>query len=113
MTSGRRAAQRRGSLPPAGDVAGGPGRHGLTAAEIGHLRRAQGGACAVCGRPLPLVPNVDHDHRRAALHPHRTDRGCRYCVRGLTCRDCNLMLGNARDDPRVLRAGADYLEARG
>lgn len=32
-------------------------------------------------------------------------------VRGLTCRNCNIMLGMARNDPAVLRAAADYLEA--
>jgi hypothetical protein len=106
----RRSQQRRGSIPLAGEVSGGANRHGLTTLQIEAMRRDQRGACAVCGAPLPLVPLVDHDHRLARLHGHRTDRGCARCVRALLCNPCNLMIGNARELPRVLRAGAAYLE---
>jgi hypothetical protein len=41
--------------------------------------------------------SVDHDHI--------TDR-----VRGLLCAACNSALASARDDPRILRAMAVYLE---
>lgn len=109
----RAAEQRRGSLPVAGDLPGtGPGRHGLTRAEIGAIVAAQRGACGVCGRPLPPVPHIDHDHAAAARHPHPVSRGCRDCVRGALCRDCNLVLGHARDDAAVLRAAVRWLEER-
>lgn len=32
------------------------------------------------------------------------------CVRSLLCTPCNLLLGNAEDDPARLRAAATYLE---
>jgi len=32
-------------------------------------------------------------------------------IRGLLCRDCNLMLGHAQDNPDILREAANYLEA--
>lgn len=105
----RRAAQRRGSIPLAGSVSGGPTRHGLTTGQIEAMRRAQGGGCAVCGRPLPLSPIVDHDHAEAARHPHPASRGCPRCVRGLLCNDCNLLLGHARDLVSVLEAAIAYL----
>jgi hypothetical protein len=38
-------------------------------------------------------------------HCHQTGK-----FRGWLCRKCNLMLGNAEDDPSRLREGASYLE---
>lgn len=43
--------------------------------------------------------HVDHCHATKA-------------VRGILCTSCNWMLGDAKDRPEVLRAGAAYLEAR-
>lgn len=81
------------------------GRHGLTVEELDAL----GDACSVCGFTGPLV--VDHDHELAALDGHRVDRGCARCVRGVLCDYCNTGLAKFRDDPALLRAGADYVEA--
>jgi hypothetical protein len=53
---------------------------------------------------IPLV--VDHDHRCCC-----TGMSCGACVRGLLCLTCNIMVGAARDNSTVLRAGADYLDA--
>lgn len=59
------------------------------------MEKAQGGRCAICRKRRTLV--VDHDHvtRR---------------VRGLLCLNCNVMLGHAKDDPKILTAGAAYLK---
>ncbi len=57
---------------------------------------AQQGECAICRTPM-LTPHADHDHERDS-------------PRGLLCRLCNTMLGMARDQAGILRAGADYLE---
>jgi hypothetical protein len=89
-------------------------RHGLSPNEIDALLRAQRGVCAICGTrdPGQVSWSVDHDHALALTHPHNLNFGCRYCVRGLLCESCNSMLGRARDNSAVLRAGADYLDLR-
>ena len=100
----------RGSLPASGvgKVQGG-NRHGLSLGQIEAMRARQRGCCAVCGAELGLVPVVDHDHALARLHGHPERRGCSRCVRALLCRDCNLMLGHAKDSPETLEAAAGYL----
>jgi Autographiviridae endonuclease VII len=76
--------------------------YGITVEQFEEMEQAQGGLCAACGRPprgrgKNLVLHVDHCHE--------TGR-----VRGLLCSKCNLAMGNADDDPALLRALADYLE---
>lgn len=84
-------------------------RYGLSTDDVAAMVRAQSGRCLVCARAL-REPQVDHDHELARLHGHPEGRGCPLCVRGLLCRQCNSMLGFARDDPDTLRSAADYIE---
>lgn len=76
-------------------------RYGLSEEGYEALLEAQGGVCAICGGgPRGRRPDtfyVDHDHVSGV-------------VRGLLCSPCNLMIGQASEDPSVLRSGADYLE---
>lgn len=76
-------------------------RYGIALETYEAMVVATDGKCPVCGE-VPGPPwnkfDVDHDHE--------TGR-----VRGLLCRGCNLALGGARDNPAILRALADYLEA--
>ncbi len=70
----------------------------LSAEKFQEMLDAQGGVCAICGQP-PISRkrlSVDHDHD--------TDT-----VRGLLCLHCNLILGYARDDIRILARAAVYL----
>jgi hypothetical protein len=39
------------------------------------------------------------DHEHVSLKP-----------RGILCSTCNIMLGQAQDNPEILRGGAEYLE---
>jgi hypothetical protein len=71
------------------------GRYGITAEDADAMLGAQGGLCAIC-RAAPAA-HVDHDHETGA-------------VRALLCFNCNGGLGQFKDDPRVLRAAADYVE---
>jgi hypothetical protein len=74
-------------------------RYGMLPGEYDTRLAAQGGVCAVCGEP------PQGKRRLAVDHDPVTRR-----VRGLLCSRCNTGLGQMRDDPRLLRAAAEYLE---
>lgn len=78
-------------------------RFGMTPEEYDVMFQAQGGVCAICGRPephqwrgKPRPLSVDHDHKTGVR-------------RGLLCSDCNLMVGKSGDDAARLLAAAGYL----
>jgi hypothetical protein len=77
--------------------------YGITAAQFSQMLSDQGGVCAICQTPdWPAPsgqagPHVDHDHVTGK-------------VRGILCQSCNHGLGKFKDDPKRLRAAADYLE---
>lgn len=89
-------------------------RYSLSLEELVTIYNAQNGECAICNKSLPhpadeqgdkWQSNIDHDH---TCCPSNTT--CGKCVRGLLCRDCNLMLGHAKDNLSTLQKGVEYLE---
>ena len=80
---------------------------GLTRDGYDAILAAQGGVCAICkGKETSRRKDgsfqlfaVDHDHETGE-------------IRGLLCVNCNQMLGQARDRPEILLAGACYLEQK-
>lgn len=68
--------------------------YGMTGDEYWDLYRSQDGRCAVCQEQKKLV--VDHCH----VKKH---------VRGLLCRECNLLLGQVKDDVEFLQRAIAYL----
>ena len=71
--------------------------HGLSLQDYRAMRERQKNVCGICKTPgKPLC--VDHCHATGK-------------VRGLLCRDCNLGLGNYKDNPVFTRAATAYLEA--
>jgi hypothetical protein len=58
----------------------------------------QKGRCAICEAP-PTRQGlcIDHCHETGV-------------VRGLLCGNCNQAIGKLRDDPRIMRAAAEYVE---
>lgn len=89
----------------------------LTLEDYDWLFERQGGKCALCLRPESKKDyrsgrvwclSVDHDH---FCHPEK--RGCKRCIRGLLCADCNMLLGLAeRVGGPVVARFSDYLECR-
>lgn len=74
--------------------------YGLTVEQYDEMLAAQGGGCAICGRPPrdDISLHVDHCHRTGD-------------VRGILCFRCNNALGDYLDDGGLLQAAADYLNA--
>jgi hypothetical protein len=68
--------------------------YGISTEEYQSLLLLQGGHCAIC--PNTATLGVDHCHKTGT-------------VRGILCRNCNLMLGHAMDRQQTLEAGRDYL----
>lgn len=72
--------------------------HGLTVPQKRVMAEKVGYCCEICGKQRNLsLLHVDHNHGTSA-------------VRGLLCRDCNHMLGNAFDNPEILKRAIAYLE---
>jgi hypothetical protein len=74
------------------DLASAARRTGLPRVVVAAIKSI--GVCAICKEPGSCV---DHDHATGS-------------ARGCLCRNCNLGVGNFRDNPARLRAAADYLE---
>lgn len=74
------------------------GLHRLTDADKARMHEAQGGACAICRKPLEV-------HSMKVDHNHQTGK-----IRGLLCHHCNVGAGHFFDSASLLRAAADYLE---
>jgi Recombination endonuclease VII len=72
--------------------------------EIERAWAAQGGECAICARPM--IREGQLSHSMTTDHDHTSGK-----ARGLACSSCNKMIGFARDNPNILRAGAVYLES--
>jgi hypothetical protein len=70
-------------------------KYGLTQEAFDEMLAAQGGGCAICGKPNP--DNVDHDHV--------TGR-----VRGILCWNCNVGVGQFEDDIERLITATAYLD---
>lgn len=75
---------------------------GLTVVQLRELIPQLGDRCEACG---VVGRRGRHAKDLAIDHDHRTGE-----VRGLLCNKCNHALGNAGDDPELLRRLATYLE---
>lgn len=73
--------------------------------EYDRLFAEQKGLCAICGQPERTAYR-EGTRRLAVDHSHATG-----AIRSLLCSNCNNGLGRFDDDPALLRAAADYLDA--
>ena len=73
-------------------------KYGLTLESYNEMFSKQNQRCGICETTTLMGRNwhIDHDHATGK-------------VRGLLCHHCNLMLGNARDNIKILQAGINYL----
>ena len=62
--------------------------------------------CAICG--VELTPTVGKRNGKMACadHKHTTPP----IPRGILCSHCNIGIGNLMDDPKIMRAAAEYVE---
>lgn len=81
-------------------------KYGISEKEYLALFDAQGGVCAICGKPETKINrgtlsilSVDHNHETGK-------------VRGLLCSACNAGLGNFRDDRELIAKALEYLRDR-
>ena len=74
-------------------------KYGLTYIEFQLLFELQGNCCAIC---LGTVPGGSGDW--AVDHDYFTKK-----IRGILCSPCNTSLGQFKDNPKLLEAGAAYL----
>ncbi len=75
-------------------------KYDLSLEEYNQMLSDQGGCCKICNRHSSLFKkalNVDHCHKTGK-------------IRGLLCKDCNLLLGKVRDDISVLEKAITYLK---
>ena len=75
--------------------------YGITLEQHDALLESQGGVCAICG----ATPEQSAKGALAVDHCHTTGK-----VRGLLCGNCNVGIGQLRDDPKLVRRAAEYLE---
>lgn len=73
--------------------------YGITVEKYNEMFNEQNGCCAICGEHQTSLKKslaVDHCHTSGE-------------VRGLLCTNCNLLLGYATDDTKVLSNAINYL----
>lgn len=73
---------------------------GVTKEMYDKRMEEQKSRCAICFEEFVKTPHVDHDHETGEF-------------RGLLCRACNWLLGNARDEVKLLQRAIDYLKKYG
>lgn len=76
-----------------------PHRYKISRGELAKLISSQSGLCAICRTSLNEGFHVDHCHTWGV-------------IRGALCRNCNIGLGNFRDDEKLLMRAAEYLQSK-
>ena len=77
-------------------------RYGITIEEYEQLFQEQNGLCAIC-----FTAKCRTGYRLSIDHDHVSNK-----VRGLLCKACNLIVGNAEDSIERLHSAINYLTKR-
>jgi hypothetical protein len=83
-------------------------KFGITLEQYQEMFDAQGGVCAVCGKPETSKSNTGDDKLLAVDHDHKTGK-----VRGLLCHKCNAGIGHFDDNESLLDKAIRYLRKFG
>ena len=75
-------------------------KFGLTQQEWNRIFESQGRKCKICGSTETKAKGKDWH----TDHNHTTGK-----VRGILCRGCNHLLGNAEDNTEILQSATEYL----
>jgi Recombination endonuclease VII len=76
---------------------------GWTKEAYSEKLKEQNGLCAICLKPESA--SIRGEARGlCADHDHQTNK-----PRGLLCHNCNIGIGNLRDDPTLMLAAANYI----
>jgi hypothetical protein len=75
-------------------------KYGISLESYTKMLENQQGCCSIC-----KTPQVNLKITLAVDHCHSTGK-----VRGLLCRNCNLMIGFAKDNKELLSSAIRYLE---
>lgn len=91
--------------------------YGIDLREYEEMFAAQGGVCAICGKPETAIIKgkvaalaVDHKHEHDCVHAGVGQKACPECIRGLLCRNCNVGLGKVNDSIEWFESAIAYLE---
>jgi hypothetical protein len=76
----------------------------LTLEQYEEMHEKQDGKCAICKNPETQLRG-GKVKKLAVDHNHSTGK-----IRGLLCSDCNMGIGKLKDDYKILRQAADYLD---
>lgn len=81
-------------------------QYSMTEEDYDELWSSNDGRCHICNRETQDSRNfaIDHDHRCCP-----SGGSCGGCIRGLLCTNCNLGLGNFKDNPDFLNRALGYL----
>ena len=78
-------------------------RYGTTPEEVELLKKQQNNKCSICG--CEFVEGNQYDEKCACIDHSHSQK----IIRGILCRNCNLMLGYAKDKIENLVKAIEYL----
>ncbi len=80
-------------------------KYGMTIDQYDLLLKKQNNLCAICHKKETYVDRRINTIKRLSIdHCHKTGVN-----RGLLCQHCNIMIGHANDDIKILQSAQDYL----
>jgi len=79
-------------------------KFGITLDDYDIIFQSQNGVCWICSKPETFFLK-GRTHSLAVDHCHKTGK-----IRGLLCRNCNQMLGLAKDSIETLAKAVEYLK---